>query len=113
MWRRLSLNRLKANMVRSFLPLIRCDYGWKGVVPLIVGYLFRRYNATHKTLFLAIIISLSVFNIAEIIGLLGLPFILSYRGNQGRKLNKWFFYAYYPAHSAVLLLIRLLISACI
>ncbi|MCR5304626.1 MAG: conjugal transfer protein TraX [Lachnospiraceae bacterium] len=92
---------------------IKCDYSFRGVLPLIMGYLFHRYNATAKQVFLAILITICIFNFLELVGFLTLPFIQTYKGNPGRKLNKWFFYAYYPAHLAVLCLVRLLLSMVI
>ncbi|MCR4924589.1 MAG: conjugal transfer protein TraX [Lachnospiraceae bacterium] len=92
---------------------IKCDYGFRGVLPLIMGYLFHRYKATAKQVFLAILITICIFNFLELVGFLALPFIQTYKGNPGRKLNKWFFYAYYPAHLALLCLIRLLLSLII
>ncbi len=99
-----------ASLVAFF---VKCDYGFRGVLPLIAGYLFHRYNATSKQIFLAILVTICIFNFLEIVGLLAFPFIQTYKGKPGRKLNKWFFYAYYPAHLAVLCLIRLLLSTVI
>ncbi len=121
--------RIKDKRMQSFKPIlaiiaisliaaftasfIRCDYGFRGVLPLIMGYLFHRYRATAKQIFLAILITICIFNFLEVVGFLALPLIKTYKGNPGRKLNKWFFYAYYPAHLGVLCLIRLLLSMII
>ncbi|MCR5108323.1 MAG: conjugal transfer protein TraX [Lachnospiraceae bacterium] len=101
---------LIASLIAFF---IKCDYSFRGVLPLITGYLFHRYKATAKQVFLAILITICIFNFLELVGFLTLPFIQTYKGKPGRKLNKWFFYIYYPAHLGVLCLIRLLLSRII
>ncbi len=88
-----------------------CDYNWIGVVPMIVGYLFHRYGASKKKMFVAMIISIGVLNPLEFFAILALPFIKNYNGEQGPKLNKWFFYAYYPAHMFLFAIIRCMIAA--
>ncbi len=42
------------------------------------------------------------FNYAEFFAVAAAPFILLFNGSKGRKINRWFFYVFYPAHLALL-----------
>ena len=50
------------------------------------------------------------FNTNEIWAVFSLPVLLGHKGVKGKKLNRWFFYAFYPAHLLLLWLISLLIG---
>jgi hypothetical protein len=41
---------------------------------------------------------------------LTIPLLLNYSGKRSRKLSKYFFYAYYPAHLTVIVFIRFYVS---
>ncbi len=88
----------------------RCSYGDACLLGFVAGYLFRRYNDSHKYLFVATVIAVSVRLLVTIVALILYPVMANYNGNQGRKMNKYFFYVFYPAHIAILYLIRLGIS---
>lgn len=51
-----------------------------------------------------------IFNYLEVPALASLIFIFAYNGKRGKKMNKYFFYAFYPAHIVLLYVIKLLIS---
>lgn len=81
--------------------VLKADYDMMGVVAIILAYAFRENKL--KQMF-ACILALSVASVIEIVALAGLPFILKYNGCRG-KGNKWVFYAFYPVHLLVLVLI--------
>lgn len=81
--------------------VLRVDYDVMGVAAIILAYAFRESRPKQM---LACILALSVASVIEIVALAGLPFIMKYNGERGRG-NKWVFYAFYPVHLLVLVLI--------
>ncbi len=95
--------------------ILNVDYGWFGVLSVIVMHLFK-----NKKIVLVLMYSLIIFvfyysliqaqiftmnGIIYIIGtILSLIFILMYNGKEGKKL-KDFFYWFYPVHSLIVYLL--------
>lgn len=76
--------------------LLRVDYGYAGVVLIVLFYLFNRYYSL-------IIASEFFFNFVlydgvQKYGVLSLIFLSVYNGKPGTRKFKWFFYVFYPAH---------------
>ncbi len=51
-------------------------------------------------------INAMIYSVVEGFGLISLIFILSYNGERGKQLPKWFYYLFYPAHLGVLAVIK-------
>ena len=71
--------------------LINCDYGAFGVFFIILLYM-TRYDKKTQTILGAISL------IWELPGILAFIPIRLYNGTRGRCGNRYFFYAFYPAH---------------
>ena len=87
--------------------LLRTDYSWKGVLVIFLLFLFRRrhflrFAAAGPALLLAGKIELCSWPMFILIEL--------YNGQRGRQ-PKYFFYAFYPAHLALLALIARMIMS--
>ena len=78
------------------------DYGFPGIFLPVGLYLCK--NKTQKLALMAIILALLSGFIWDIqwYSLLALPLLASYNGTRGKWKLKWLFYAWYPAHLAVL-----------
>lgn len=99
------------------------DYGYTGVMLMLVFYLCRNRPVLGAALYCLIYLpalwgspqdplSLIVGGHAvdwTIFSLLAVPLIFC-RTHTGIKINKWFFYAFYPAHLAVIILVEFLIA---
>lgn len=87
--------------------VLHTDYGWFGVVIIIIFYCFKKYQTSGVFVF-------SVLNTGY--GLLQSPLqvyaaaasipILLYNGKKGRLNWKYFFYAFYPVHLLLLFFIH-------
>lgn len=81
--------------------LIACDYGAKGILPVLVLYLLRQDKKTQA-------VAGSVVFAWEITAPLAFIPIYYYNGKRGLNL-KYFFYAFYPVHLLILyVILRLL-----
>ena len=81
---------------------LQADYGWKGYVFLLIMYWFRYYKPAQ-----AIIGSCWLYY--EWKACFAFLFINMYNGKRGfirGKFGKYFFYAFYPVHIAVLVILR-------
>ena len=83
---------------------IKVEYGVYGVMAIVVMYLFYKNKVRGYVLSIA---ALTVYIFNEIAALLALPLIDRYNGERGMKINKYFFYIFYPAHLIILYLIAL------
>lgn len=84
--------------------VLQADYDVMGVAAIILAYAFRENKIKQMT---ACILALSVMSVLEVAAFAGLPFVLKYNGERGRG-NKWLFYAFYPVHLLLLVMIRAL-----
>lgn len=83
--------------------LLRCDYGAMGVLLVVAFYLFRDRRVYQAAAFLIVYI-VTTGNQPNIFVAGAALVILLYNGKEGKKLNKYFFYLFYPAHITVLYL---------
>lgn len=101
--------------------LISSDYGFMGVVVITVLYAFNdasplsRFTAFLLCILSTVIVILPQFPILfiaqnQIFALTAVIPIMLYNGKKGFKINKYFFYAFYPGHIIILALIKLLIT---
>ena len=116
--------------------LLRCDYSLFGVAVIYLFYYFWKKDVRLTFVLLAVscftllplflglerlifgtgAIDAAFFNTAfasaavESAGLLILPLIEAYDGRRGRQINKYFYYAVYPAHLLLLGLLRFAVT---
>ncbi len=92
--------------VIGVFPLLKTDYGLKGVL-LIVLFYFLRENNLLKTILSFPFLSGGYRAFCSLL------FINLYNGKRGavnNKFSKYFFYAFYPVHLLILYFVRLYIS---
>lgn len=117
--------------------LIKSDYGAAGVLAIFLFYIFLhapkavRYAGIALTvLFLSLMFAFDPYvqqavtvsgrrvhlyhmdvsarvNFTELYALFSLPLLYLYNGKKGKKINRWVFYAFYPAHLLIYWLIWL------
>lgn len=91
--------------------ILASDYGMGGVLAILALYLFRNYRVIGYVL--AIIVLYIFAGSTEILALFMIIPIMMYdgtRGTSGSKLEKYFFYAFYPVHLLVLGLLRVMLA---
>lgn len=82
--------------------VLKTDYGFGGIVAILILYLFRK---TRGMAFALSVMALSIFcGSIEILALLMLLPLMKYDGTRGKNI-KIVFYAFYPAHLLILALI--------
>ena len=104
---------------------LKSDYNAAGVAAIFVGWLIQLYlprmtGASQQTArmmaVVGIVVPLLLLSEVEAFGFLALIPVAFYRGRKSRRssgpasgLQKWFFYAFYPGHLLLLVLIRALL----
>lgn len=87
---------------------LHVDYGVFGVLAIVLAYLIRKTGRKKLEIF-GIIPPLMFSSIYELAGAFSGLVILASNGKRGNIRHKWFYYIFYPAHLAVLSLIKLMI----
>ena len=88
--------------ISAIAQFTNIGYGWAGIILISAFYMFRKYP------FWAIAagyILLIIYDRSEIYALPAFLLLLLYNGQRGKQ-NKWFFYAFYPVHLAVIAIIK-------
>lgn len=87
---------------------LNTDYGWSGVLAILIAYLIRSIGMQNLELFgmLAPLVAASPVEAAAVFDQL---LIMRYHGEKGHGWNRWFYYLFYPCHLLILGLIRVLI----
>lgn len=92
---------------------VTVDYGLAGILLPLFAVLF----SDRKRQFVSFAFGVLVLNIAICgilpytwFSLLALPLIRHYNGEKGVHINKWFFYAFYPLHMALIFVIGTIVS---
>ena len=91
--------------------LLKTDYGAGGVLAIVGAHLCRRFKLSPLATGVIIIAILAITSgeIELMAAPIDLPLLGLYHGNRGRRLNRWFFYIFYPAHLLLLAIIRVTI----
>lgn len=89
--------------------ILKTDYGAGGVLAVVAAHLARRFGLKPIFAGVGIIAILAIFSgeIELMAAIIDLPLLANYHGNRGRRLNRWFFYIFYPAHLLLLALFRI------
>lgn len=108
-WDVVKKNTFSSVVLPTFLfcmaaELLRTDYKGGGVLAIVVMYLFRR---DRQFAFLMGCFVLTLAAPIELFAMLMLYPVMLYNGEKGRKVHKYFFYAFYPLHLCLLYLITL------
>ncbi len=100
------LKTLMSTLLVSLTLVIPVEYGWFGVLLIIVFFIFDKNYALFPCSFFILVSAYCIrYNSAfEMPALLALFPILLYNGKPGPKA-KYLFYAFYPVHMLVLLLL--------
>ena len=87
--------------------VLHTDYGWFGVVLIIIFYCFKNYRTRGVLIFTVFNTGYSLLTgpIKLYAALAGFP-ILAYNGKRGKWNWKYFFYAFYPVHLLILYLVH-------
>ncbi len=89
--------------------LIRCDYGFMGILYIFAFYIFRNYRILSALSL--IIIGFSMYGVIPLIYfILASLVVLFYNGTRGKLNLKYFFYVVYPVHLLIFFLIGLVLS---
>lgn len=86
----------------TIAELLKTDYSGVGILTIAVMYLFRAKKVKAFALGCTV---LTVLNLAEITAYFMLIPVSKYNGERGPKINKYFFYAFYPVHLGLLYLV--------
>lgn len=84
--------------------ILKTDYGWTGVALILLLYLFRR-RVWLRDLSAGLVLLTAGW--IEMVGWIAFPLLHLYKDRRGPQ-PKYFFYAFYPAHLALLWLLRFL-----
>ena len=88
--------------------LLHVDYGIFGILAIVLAYLIHKTGRKKLEIF-GIILALVFSNIIELFAALDGLLICASNGKRGNIRHKWLYYIYYPAHLAVLAMIKLII----
>ena len=100
------------------------DYHAYGVAAILIAYAIRKVGSIQSDSkgvsplplpwrtaeMLLLIIPLILMSTSEVWGLIDVALIALYSGRRGGHMNKWFFYAFYPAHFFILALLRIILT---
>ena len=86
---------------------IRVEYSVYGVMTIVVMYLLRDRSTTGFGLS---VLMLNIYNLLELTAFFMIPVVSRYNGVRGMKINKYFFYLFYPVHLSILYIITLMLG---
>ncbi|MBO7387623.1 MAG: hypothetical protein J6U15_07440 [Lachnospiraceae bacterium] len=87
--------------------LLMTDYAAHGVLTIVIMYLLRAKKTRAFAWGCAL---LTIMSIMEAAAFLMLIPVKRYNGERGMKMNKYFFYAFYPVHIGLIYLVTLLLG---
>lgn len=90
--------------------ILDMNYGATGIMAIILCYIMMRSGIDNTFAYIAVVLLLVTFEKIEIWGLLGLPAIIFYSGELGKKSKplQLAFYLFYPVHLTVLYILSVL-----
>lgn len=108
-------------IIASAAMLMSTDYGFTGVIVITLFYVISDYPKSVKYIGYILITLLTVVVIlprfpyiaiapTQIFAVISAVILIFYNGQKGFKINRYFFYAFYPGHIIILALIRLIVS---
>lgn len=103
--------------------VLQTDYGAMGVLVIVLFYAVNKAPKTVRIFAVPLICLLLTvyphtqgllptrvtFNEAELFAVAATPLILLHNGEKGIKINRWFFYVFYPGHLFLLWLVHFLV----
>ncbi len=106
----------RRDFVAAIIPLVlfgmagdilNTSYGACGVTAIFIMYLLKKKR---NLAFVFSMLILGPMGANEIFAILTIIPVLEYNGERGAKMNKYFFYAFYPVHLILLYLISLIVG---
>ena len=88
--------------ITAIAKLVNVSYGWAGMLLIVIFYVFRKKPLVAMAVGYILLI---VYDRSEMYALPAFLLLLLYNGQRGSQ-NKWFFYTFYPAHLAVIAIIK-------
>ena len=88
--------------ITAIAKLVNVSYGWAGMLLIIIFYVFRKKPFVAMAVGYIVLI---IYDRSEMYALPAFLLLLLYNGQRGSQ-NKWFFYTLYPAHLAVIAIIK-------
>ncbi|MBQ5951520.1 MAG: conjugal transfer protein TraX [Lachnospiraceae bacterium] len=87
---------------------LKTDYGRWGIAAICAAYAMKKIGLTWLVHPAAVAV-LCLLASSEAYALFGWPLTLFYRGERGRQLPRYFYYAYYPGHLLILGLLKIFV----
>jgi hypothetical protein len=81
---------------------VEVDYGYMGVLVPVLVYIPRERQYKLITFAISLLALAFVMGGIQYYGLIAVLFVAFYNGERGKLNLKWFFYAFYPVHLAIL-----------
>lgn len=109
-------NVILVNLFSGFVVLVGCilayimrtDYNVLGILMIVSFYIFK--NNKLLLFIILLILNYQMAGLIQAFSILSIILILFYNGKKGPKINKYIFYAFYPLHIAILIVIRKLLE---
>ena len=93
--------------ISAIAQFANIGYGWAGIILIAAFYMFRKYPFWAMA---AGYILLIIYDRSEVYVLPAFLLLFLYNGQRGKQ-NKWFFYVFYPAHLAVIAIVKAILWA--
>lgn len=110
-WEQSGANKVLWCVFASWLAeFIRADYGFRGVVLVLLFYWFRERKAVKTVLSCAwmVVADVCLRNVWQRYAVIGVFLTWTYNGKEGRKRQK-LFYCFYPVHLLILYILQKMI----
>lgn len=91
-------------IISYFIP---AEYGIYGVMAIVIMYILRHKRITGYGIG---VLALTIYNISEVTAFVTISVVSMYNGKRGMKINKYFFYFFYPLHVAIIYLVTLMLG---
>ena len=108
-WKRVVMS-IAVMLLCMFLAEQLCtDYGMAGIAAIFAAYYLRDYSSVLEMAVIVLMLT-ALSSTLEIWALIDVVPVFFYHGNRGRiRMNKWFFYAFYPVHLLILAFLKMVI----
>ena len=102
-----TLSAIIAAGITAIAKFVNVSYGWAGILLIVIFYILRKKQLVAMA---AGYILLIIYDRSEVYVLPAFLLLFLYNGQRGKQ-NKWFFYVFYPAHLAVIAIVKAILWA--